>query len=292
MNSLPDYGFPKRWDPSLDTTQVAEKLAASQAQNEAKWQEYFDKIGGYGNIKELNDELRELIHGGIPHSFRPVIWAHFLHINEKMDAFPELYDELSQCDSQLSAKTLRVIIQDVNRTFLGSTSFTKEELHRVLVAFAAYHPDLGYCQGMSYIASVLIAICGEMPSFWMLDTIVTEILPPRYFTLQMEDFKIDLHVLDTLVLERAPKFYRHAKSLGFDWQMTVGGWFLSLFATSLPIPTCLRIFDCVFSEGDKVLFRVSIATSTSKLRKNILPESLHLGQCLGSFFIICNSSIN
>jgi hypothetical protein len=36
-------------------------------------------------------------------------------------------------------------------------------------------------------------------------------------------------------------------------------WFLVLFATSLPSETAARVWDCLFLEGPKVLFRVALA---------------------------------
>lgn len=36
-------------------------------------------------------------------------------------------------------------------------------------------------------------------------------------------------------------------------------WFLTMFATCLPAPTVLKIWDSVFFEGSEVLFRVALA---------------------------------
>lgn len=36
-------------------------------------------------------------------------------------------------------------------------------------------------------------------------------------------------------------------------------WFLTIFATCLPAPTVLKIWDSVFFEGSEMLFRVALA---------------------------------
>ncbi len=36
-------------------------------------------------------------------------------------------------------------------------------------------------------------------------------------------------------------------------------WFLTLFATCLPKPTALRVWDCVVLEGSEILLRTALA---------------------------------
>jgi len=33
-------------------------------------------------------------------------------------------------------------------------------------------------------------------------------------------------------------------------------WFIAIFAKTFPIETTLRVWDCIFNEGDKIVFRV------------------------------------
>lgn len=53
------------------------------------------------------------------------------------------------------------IDKDLNRTKTSERVKTKEgqeELRRVLTAVAYCMPDIGYCQGMNFIASVFLAV--------------------------------------------------------------------------------------------------------------------------------------
>lgn len=67
--------------------------------------------------------------------------------------------------------SLQVIRLDVSRTFpmLGvfqSDGLHNRDLHDLLAAFVAYQPTLGYLQGMSFIAGILLLVMGDIyPAF-------------------------------------------------------------------------------------------------------------------------------
>lgn len=57
-------------------------------------------------------------------------------------------------------KSILIIDNDVPRTFARLSGFSTEDnmkaLSSILQAFAMYRPDVGYVQGMSYIAAMLL----------------------------------------------------------------------------------------------------------------------------------------
>jgi len=123
----------------------------------------------------------------------------------------------------------------------------------------------------------------EEKCFWMMITLIDEILPIElYEETQMHGAQIEQDVLwDNLVGENGKKFglsgvaewvaYMekgqniHNRSKYANWN--TGGtmpalksitlpWMLTCFVNVLPIETVLRVWDCLFTEGSKILIRV------------------------------------
>ncbi len=42
----------------------------------------------------------------------------------------------------------------------ATAAATLRALRRVLLAFAAYNPSVGYCQSLNFVAAVLMLVCG------------------------------------------------------------------------------------------------------------------------------------
>lgn len=66
-----------------------------------------------------------------------------------------------------------------------------------------------------------------------------------------------------------PDIYQHVTNLGLPWPVITTKWFVCLFAEVLPIETTLRIWDCLFYEGTKIIFRVAL-TLIKRNKDNLL----------------------
>ncbi len=67
----------------------------------------------------------------------------------------------------------------------------QEKLRNVLAAFAAFNPTVGYCQSMNFVAALLLLqLQDEEEAFWVLATVVTDILP-HYYHRSLYGLRID-----------------------------------------------------------------------------------------------------
>jgi len=145
-------------------------------------------------------------------------------------------------------------------------------LRRILSAFALDHPRIGYCQSLNFLAGMLLLFLPEERAFWLLHIITTDILPGTH-EISLEGANVDLWVLMVLLKEGlpAPSWNKLGGGVGEGKELRVDSvrlppislcttsWFMSLFIGTLPTESVLRVWDCLFYEGSRVLFRVALA---------------------------------
>lgn len=69
----------------------------------------------------------------------------------------------------------------------------------------------------------------------------------------------DIHVISELVRLREPLINEKINELGIPWAVILTKWLICLFSEVLPVETVLRIWDVMFAEGTKIIFRASLA---------------------------------
>ncbi len=71
---------------------------------------------------------------------------------------------------------------------------------------------------------------------------------------------MDQLVFKQLVDKHFPRLTSHLDSLGVNVASVSTQWFLCIFVNSLPLETCLRVWDIfLFERSSSVLFRVALA---------------------------------
>ena len=206
-------------------------------------------------------ELKKLARRGIPAAFRSHIWAQALHLAQIKADNPGKFAQLLATPSDNDH--VRGIEKDLDRTFINHPAFhlspMVSRLRRVLVAFAAHNPHIGYCQSLNFLAGYLLLFFGEEDAFWLMVTLVNTRLPPEYFTDSMMGLHVDLNVLNAVIRTHLPRLHAHLSGLSVDIRPISFPWFLSVFIKTLPIESTLRVWDSFVLEGSKVLFRTALA---------------------------------
>lgn len=170
------------------------------------------------------------------------------------------------------------IVKDLHRT--GSSlcsgpagSLNQVKLKRVLMGYARWNPEVGYCQGFNMLGALILQVMDReaADSLKVMVFLIEGRLPPGYFNGSLGGLQVDMAVFRDLLAARLPKLSRHLQRLQgppgdgvlqneppltnvFTMQ-----WFLTLFCTCLPINCVLRVWDLVLIEGSDVLLRTALA---------------------------------
>ncbi|OLN86693.1 TBC domain-containing protein C4G8.04 [Colletotrichum chlorophyti] len=219
--------------------------------------------GKVGRAKRT--ELRNLVLGGIPVNLRAKVWAECSGANDLR--IPGYYqDIIARPEKDDDPLAVSQIDMDINRTLTDNIFFRKgpgvAKLKEVLRAYARRNPEVGYCQGMNLIAANLLLI---MPSaedaFWILTSIIENILPSGYYDHSLLASRADQQVLRQYVAEVLPKLSQHLDELSIELEALTFQWFLSVFTDCLCAEALFRVWDVVLcmNDGSTFLFQVALA---------------------------------
>ena len=226
-------------------------------------------VAGLGNKGKVGrakwNEFKMLVLGGIPVAYRAKIWAECS--GAAALRIPGYYDDLAVRDENKDDPAIVAQIQmDINRTLTDNIFFRKgpgvQKLNEVLLAYSRRNPEVGYCQGMNLITACLLLI---MPTaedtFWVLTSIIENILPRGYYDHSLLASRADQQVLRQYVGDILPKLSLHLDELNIELEALTFQWFLSVFTDCLSAEALFRVWDVVFctNDGSTFLFQVALA---------------------------------
>jgi hypothetical protein len=226
-------------------------------------------VAGLGNKGKVGrakwNEFRTLVLGGIPVAYRAGIWAECSGaVSMRIPGYYE--DIINRPSDQDDAQVVAQIRADITRTLTDNIFFRRgpgvDKLYEVLLAYARRNPEIGYCQGMNLIvANLLLVIPSAEDAFWILVTIIENILPAGYYDHSLLASRADQQVLRTYVSQVLPKLSQHFEDLSIDLETMTFQWFLSLFTDCLSAEALFRVWDVIlcFNDGSTFLFQVALA---------------------------------
>ncbi|MCJ1386839.1 hypothetical protein MMC17_009967 [Xylographa soralifera] len=226
-------------------------------------------LGSKGRVGRAKyKEFKSLVLGGIPVAHRAKIWAECSGATGLR--VPGYYDDLvmNGVDDPI---ILAQIQMDINRTLTDNVYFRKGpgvvKLNEVLLAYSRRNSEVGYCQGMNLItASLLLIMPTAEDAFWILVSMIENILPRHYYDNSLLTSRADQQVLRQYVSELLPRLSTHLDNLGIELEALTFQWFLSLFTDCLSGEALYRVWDvllCCKDEdgngGSTFLFQVALA---------------------------------
>lgn len=201
------------------------------------------------------DQLLRAVAGGIPSEFRGIIWQ--LVARSKSLQLEELYMDLKTVPS-IHEKAIK---RDLTRTsFYTNVDAANKagELFNVIKAYSNFDPDVGYTQGMVFIAVPLIMNVTENECFSLLVTLMKDYGLRELFCPEMKGLHLLLHQFDRLLEKLLPMLFNHLIRQGVRLLMYASQWFLTFFSYKFPLNVVLRIFDMVITQGMEAVLRLAL----------------------------------
>ncbi|KAH9839454.1 rab-GTPase-TBC domain-containing protein [Rhodofomes roseus] len=230
-----------------------------EEENSVDWDFWGNVVSDYQKFaSEHPEELAAAIGHGIPKTIRGMMWQ--LMTASKDSELENTYVRLLKETSPHE----KAITRDLGRTFPHHAFFTdgrgigQENLFNVLKAYSLYDTQVGYCQGLPFVAAVLLLHMPDEEAFCLLVRLMYSYDLRGHFLPEMPKLQLRLFQFEKLIEEMAPVLHFHFLRQNIKSSMYASQWFLTMFSYRFPMDVVFRIFDNVFASGIEALFSFSL----------------------------------
>jgi hypothetical protein len=152
---------------------------------------------------------------------------------------------------------IQVLEKVIKRDLGARTSYSKflmssglqDGLFGICKAYALYDEEVGYAQGMNFIAMPLLFNMREEEAFCLFVKMMSKYGLRDLFTNDMPGLHLHLYQFERLLEDREPALYCHLNRRGVSPNLYATQWFLTLFAYRFPLQLVQRIYDLILSSS-------------------------------------------
>ncbi|XP_041115689.1 TBC1 domain family member 4-like isoform X2 [Polyodon spathula] len=227
-----------------------------------------------GRVKARCDmeEIQCALSQGVPKNRRGDIWQ-FLAVQYrlrhrlscKQQPLDISYKELLK---QLTTQQHAILV-DLGRTFPTHQYFSAQlgagqlSLFNLLKAYSLLDKEVGYCQGISFVAGVLLLHMSEEQAFQMLKFVMYDLGVRKQYRPDMISLQIQMYQLSRLLHDYHRDLYNHLEKNEVSPSLYAAPWFLTLLSSQFPLSFVARVFDILFLQGMDVIFKVALSLLSS-----------------------------
>ncbi|XP_025837449.1 rab GTPase-activating protein 1-like isoform X2 [Agrilus planipennis] len=222
-----------------------------------------DVLSRWKTTKQRPKQLSSLVRHGIPEALRGEVWQRLAGTEENsqmMNTYRILITKESACEN--------VIQRDIARTFPANDYFKEagglgqDSLYKVSKAYAVYDSEVGYCQGLSFLAATLLLHMPEEQAFCVLVKLMYDYNLRDLYKDGFDNLYLRLYQLNRLIEEQLGTLWSHLREHSVETHMFASQWFLTLFTARFPLYFVFHVLDIFLLQGIDTLFQVSLALLT------------------------------
>ncbi|PRP84863.1 hypothetical protein PROFUN_07517 [Planoprotostelium fungivorum] len=195
--------------------------------------------------------LNKKLFCGISTALRPVLWPQLAESSEIHKKNAGVYKEI--LDMMPGAcKYVDQINADVPRTFPSHPFFRdqkgQDQLRNILMAFSVLKGDIGYCQGLNYLAGVILLHMEEEKTLWMLMQLMKKYEYGGFYVEGAPALDTCMKIIDKTMKNHMPDLWNHFDKHGFPFQIFASQWLKTIFSYNFPMDLVFRIWDVFLAE--------------------------------------------
>ncbi|XP_041037377.1 TBC1 domain family member 25 [Carcharodon carcharias] len=215
------------------------------------------------------EELRlRIYHGGVEPALRKVVWRYLLNVypdgltgQERMDYIKRKTREYERLKGEWAERASPddlefvsgMVLKDVLRTDRTHPYYAGSEdsphlmaLHDLLITYALTHPRVSYCQGMSDIASPILAVMDHEGQAYICFCGIMKRLEAN-FQMDGEVMAVKFRHLKLLLQRTDPEFYAYLLARGADELFFCYRWLLLELKREFAFEDALRLLEVAWS---------------------------------------------
>jgi TBC1 domain family member 10 len=238
-------------------------------------QKWLDMRRGWNDSKPPS-KAKERCRKGVPNKARTWAWYQICRASRFDSTFPAVLPEIGSPEyASLNEVLCDEIDRDIPRTFPRHRLFYPKKgagqssLRRLLRCYALHDPEVGYCQGMGFIAGMMLSYMDERNA---LSTFIAALSGPSSRNPHLLQFQLRemylpsmagaqrcLYVYEALGRKYLGKLWAHLEAEGMHPTMYATEWMMTIFTRGFNFDLVTRVWDIFLEEDFKIVYRVALA---------------------------------
>uniref|UniRef100_A0A7S3IK57 Rab-GAP TBC domain-containing protein n=1 Tax=Strombidium inclinatum TaxID=197538 RepID=A0A7S3IK57_9SPIT len=129
------------------------------------------------------------------------------------------------------------------------------------MAYSMFRPDLGYVQGMSYVAGSLLLHFGtEYETFMLFSNLMgREDMLFDFYSFDMDKVGVVFQVFMKLLKEKVPNLHVSFEKTNLSCSIFLFEWVVAIYSNIFPLETSSRVWDNFMYYGEFYIIKVALA---------------------------------
>eukprot|EP00299_Pterocystis_sp_00344_P014284 c7069_g1_i1.p1 GENE.c7069_g1_i1~~c7069_g1_i1.p1 ORF type:complete len:286 (-),score=39.31 c7069_g1_i1:35-892(-) len=183
---------------------------------------------------------------------RSQFWEAIAEVPQAIENNPDLFHRLQHTDVGLIRS---LICRELRLLYPVEQGFCLSDLSQVLIAYAAFDPEVGYSSGMAFLAAIPLTLLPPEQAFWIFVYLMrNQNLRMLCFTNQLIGH---IFMFAKIFETKFPKYYKQLNCIGFE-TVYLSAYFKAIGAHVLSTRMMVEVVELVLQYGMNVFYAITL----------------------------------